>query len=79
MLTPAQLRMARAALQWTQKDLAQRARVHANAIKAIEAGKSDPKQSTLIALRTALANAGVEFLEADGKRGAGVRLREPAR
>jgi transcriptional regulator with XRE-family HTH domain len=74
MLTPVQIRMARAALRWTQKDLAERSSVFANTIKNIESGMSDPKASTLLALRRAFARAGVEFIDDNG-----VRLREPVR
>lgn len=81
MLTPAQLRAARALLGWSQEDLAARCAGSATSatIKRFETGKSDPKQSTLIAWRKALSKAGVEFLDGDEKSGPGVRLREPQR
>jgi transcriptional regulator with XRE-family HTH domain len=80
MLTPAQLRAARALLGWSQEDLADRCGGAATSatIKRFETGKSDPKQSTLIAWRRALSKAGVVFIDSD-EQGPGVRLREPQR
>lgn len=69
-----QLRMARAALDISVRDLAERSGVTANTISRIENG-SDAKQSTLDAIRTALETAGVLFIEQNG-HGPGVRLRD---
>ena len=69
MITPAQIRGARAMLGLTQKELAERAGLSATALVNIEIGASDPKASTLIAIQTALEEAGIEFLPN------GVRLR----
>jgi transcriptional regulator with XRE-family HTH domain len=55
-----QIRMARAALGWGVRELAERAGVTANTVNRIENG-TDAKQSTLAALRTALESAGIEF------------------
>ncbi|WP_425373511.1 helix-turn-helix domain-containing protein [Mesorhizobium hawassense] len=73
-MTPVQMRMARAALGWGVRDLAEKAGVTANTVTRIENG-SDAKQSTVAALRTALEAAGVEFIPENGG-GAGVRLRK---
>jgi predicted transcriptional regulator len=79
MLTPAQMRAARGLLGWSQNDLAGKcAGVGSLAtIKRFEAGKSDPKASTLLAWERALKKAGVDFIEGDEAKGPGVRLREP--
>ncbi|WP_202360137.1 helix-turn-helix domain-containing protein [Mesorhizobium sp. 131-3-5] len=66
--------MARAALGWGVRDLAEKAGVTANTVTRIENG-SDAKQSTVAALRAALESAGVEFIPENGG-GAGVRLRK---
>jgi ribosome-binding protein aMBF1 (putative translation factor) len=81
MLTPAQLRAARALLGWSQAELVERCGGIGQlaTIKRFETGKSDPKQSTLIAWRRALSKAGVEFIDGDDQRGPGVRLRDPQR
>jgi transcriptional regulator with XRE-family HTH domain len=74
-VTSAQLRMARAALNWTVRDLAQATGLHRNTITNIEIGRyaGDPK--TLDIIETVLRKAGVEFLEENGG-GPGVRLKK---
>lgn len=76
MLTPAQIRAARALVGWSQAELANASGVALQSIKNIETGKTDPRLSTATALRRALERAGVIFLE-DGQSvdgGPGVRL-----
>ncbi len=68
-----QIKMARAALGWTVRDLAAKSGVTANTINRIENG-ADAKASTLEAIRQALAPH-VEFIDANGG-GPGVRLRD---
>jgi ribosome-binding protein aMBF1 (putative translation factor) len=79
MLTPAQVRAARALLRWSQTELALRSGVHVNPIKAFESEQSNPMWTTLSKLERALKKAGVDFLDGDEKTGPGVRLREPQR
>jgi transcriptional regulator with XRE-family HTH domain len=74
MTTAAQVRAARALLDWSQADLAAKAGVSTTAINGIERGKADPRVSTLTALRRALEEAGIEFLPDEGVR----RRREAA-
>ncbi len=69
--------MARAALQWNLKDLAERSRVNHVTINRFETGQAASNPSTLMALRTALEAAGVVFIAENGG-GAGVRLRKEA-
>lgn len=59
-MKPVQMRMARAALGWNVRELADRAGVSANTISRIETG-ADAKGSTLDAIRAALEAGGVEF------------------
>jgi transcriptional regulator with XRE-family HTH domain len=61
MLTPAQIRAARAMLDWTQGELAKRAGISKTGLNNIERGSADPKASTLTAIRRAIEDAGVEF------------------
>ena len=77
MLTPAQLRAARALVGWTREDLAEQSGVFANTIRNFEQGVSDPKQGTILKWRRALEAVGVEFQDEDQTKGAGVRLRHP--
>jgi transcriptional regulator with XRE-family HTH domain len=55
-----QLRMARAAIGWGVRELAEKAGVTANTVTRIENG-ADAKQSTIDALQRALEAAGIEF------------------
>jgi len=72
-MTPIQLRMARAAVGWGVRELAEKAGVTANTVTRIENG-SDARQSTIDRLRQALEAAGVVFIDENGG-GPGVRLR----
>jgi transcriptional regulator with XRE-family HTH domain len=69
-----QLRMARAAVGWGVRELAEKAGVTANTVTRIENG-ADAKQSTMDALQRALEAAGVEFTNGDQP---GVRLTRAA-
>lgn len=77
MLTPEQIRGARAMLGLTQAELANRAGISTTGLNNIEKGGSDPKASTLKAIRSALEDAGVMFIPENGG-GPGVRLRKDA-
>ena len=68
-----QLRMARAAVGWGVRELAERAGITANTVTRIENG-ADAKQSTMDRLQGALEAAGVEFTNGDQP---GVRLARP--
>jgi DNA-binding XRE family transcriptional regulator len=67
-----QCRAARALLNWTQLDLAQRAGVSIGTIRGFETDQSSPIPATLAALRAALEKAGVEFIDDDQP---GVRMK----
>jgi transcriptional regulator with XRE-family HTH domain len=73
-MKPIQLRMARAAVGWGVRELAEKAGVTANTVTRIENG-SDARQSTMDSLQQALEAAGVMFIEENGG-GPGVRLRK---
>lgn len=77
MITPEQLRGARAMLGLTQAEVAGRANISTTGLNNIERGASDPKASTLRALQEALEEAGIVF-EAAGQTidgGPGIRLK----
>jgi predicted transcriptional regulator len=76
MITPRQIRAARALLGWSQQQLADRAIVSLNAVTRLEKGKVDSRRSTVDAIEKTLIKAGVEFLPA-GERGEGVRMKSP--
>lgn len=71
-MKPVQLRMARAAVGWGVRELAEKAGVTANTVTRVENG-ADAKQSTIDALRKALEAAGVEFTNG-GEPGVKIRL-----
>jgi predicted transcriptional regulator len=77
MLTPAQIRAARAMVGWSRDDLAKRSGVSAPALRDFEKaeGGSDPRQGTVHKWQRALEEAGVQFIDADEVGGPGVRLR----
>jgi transcriptional regulator with XRE-family HTH domain len=66
--------MARAAIGWGVRELAEKAGVTANTVTRIENG-ADAKQSTIDALQRALEAAGIEFTNGDQP---GVRLTRAA-
>jgi len=83
MITPAQLRAARALLDWSQQELARRAGLGPSTVRDFEAGRRLPTVASLDALHRVLIAAEIEFiLDARGSegvtlcRGAGARLRE---
>lgn len=75
-----QVKMARAALGWGVRDLAEKAGVTANTISRYENG-ADALGETLGKMQRALEAAGVEFIPTgayQGDGGPGVRLRSSA-
>jgi transcriptional regulator with XRE-family HTH domain len=73
-VTSAQVRMARAALNWTVRDLAEATQLHRNTISNIETGRYGGDVATLTRIAAVLKRAGVDFIEENGG-GPGVRLR----
>lgn len=69
MVTPIQSKMARAALGWSTRDLAERAQVGPATVNRFETEALETSPATVEAIRRAFVTAGVEFL-----RGEGVRL-----
>lgn len=76
-ISPAQIRAARALLGWKQTDLAAASGVSEISIKNIERGKTDARTSTIAKIESAVADAGVLFLDTGQNRdgGLGVRLK----
>jgi len=67
--------MARAALNWTVRDLAEATGLHRNTISNIETGRYIGDATTIAAIEAALRSAGVEFIDENGG-GPGVRLKK---
>jgi len=75
MITPEQCRAARGLLDWSQANLAERARVGIVTVRQFEAGAHDARRATLDVIRRAFETTGVEFIDENGG-GPGVRLRK---
>ena len=72
-ITPAQIRAARALLNWSRKDLSKRSGVSMRALANIEHAEAKARDRTLIAIGQALSMAGVEFIDTNGTAGIGLR------
>jgi transcriptional regulator with XRE-family HTH domain len=71
-VTSAQVRMARAALNWSVRDLAEASGLHRNTITNIEVGRYAGTLDSLALIESVLRKAGIEFLPQNG-----VSLHEP--
>ena len=71
MVTPEQIRMARAALNWSVKELAGKCGIGVNTLSRLENG-TDSRLSTLSKIQKTLINAGIVFLS-ENENGVGIR------
>jgi ribosome-binding protein aMBF1 (putative translation factor) len=80
LLTPAQIRAARALLRWSAAELARASSLGANTIRRAEVADAETSLTAAneSAVRRALEAAGVEFIDENGG-GPGVRLRKPSK
>ena len=67
-ITPAQCRAARGLLNWTQGELAAKVGVAVKTIRDFETGRRKPHGLSRGAIKQALEQAGIEFLDDDGLR-----------
>jgi predicted transcriptional regulator len=74
MVTPREVRAARAFLGWTRQQLADRAVVALNTVIRLEQGIVDSRSSTLESIRRALEAAGIEYLSLR-EESEGIRIR----
>ena len=58
-----QCRMARAALEWTVRDLADKASVGISTVVRLEAGRGKPIVATVAAMQRTLEVAGIRFID----------------
>jgi len=76
MLSKTQSRAGRALLGWSQRDLADKARVAKLTITNFESGRSAPYERTLADIQKALEKGGIVLIDASSAGGAGVRLKK---
>lgn len=77
MIRPIHLRMARAALNWTLRDLETKAGVNKNTLSRYEAGR-EVLSGTLESIEKVFDDEGVIFIVEEGSLGPGVRLTRKA-
>lgn len=63
MITLTQSKMARAALDWSIRDLAREAQVGVSTVARFENGQGEPIPATVAAIQRAMEAAGVRFTE----------------
>jgi transcriptional regulator with XRE-family HTH domain len=78
LITPAQSRGARALLEMTQPQLARAAGLGLSTVVDFENSRRQVSREAIVAMGTALKQAGVEFISENGG-GPGVRLRKRQR
>lgn len=69
-MVPEQCRAARAWLNWSQEQLAKAATVGASTVRDFEAGRREPTRNNLAAMKAALEQAGISFV--DGAKTLGI-------
>ena len=62
------MKAARALLDWSQEDLASASGVSIATIRKLEIGFVSPRSKTMLSVRRAFEDAGLEFIEPDGVR-----------
>lgn len=73
-ITSKQIRAARALLNLSQKELAEKAELSVNSLNNIEREVGSPRVDSMHAIRDALVSEGIEFLDRDGVRFSGEQL-----
>lgn len=73
-IVPAQIRAARALLDWSQSQLAEKAGLGLSSIRDIEGHKRDNEVGAFAAIVRALENEFITFLPSEDDNGPGVRL-----
>ena len=74
MITARQVRAARALLGWTQKTLSEKSGVSLPVLARFERGEADTRGNALILLEKAIRRAGIELINADDRKGEGLRI-----
>ena len=79
MISGLQIRAARAILSWSASEIAEKAGLRRETVQRLEKFDDIPPSRTqsLVELQRAFEEAGIEFIDADGVKGPGVRLAQP--
>ena len=67
-ISTAQIRGARGLLDWSQAELSRRTGISTTSIGNIESGNTQPRESTMLVIRKAFEEGGIEFLPGSGLR-----------
>src|SRR5712675_654622 len=73
-IVPAQIRAARAMLDWSQEDLAEKSEVSLSTVRDVESQRRPLDTSAAAEIHRTLENAGVIFIPGSPDAGPGVRL-----
>jgi transcriptional regulator with XRE-family HTH domain len=73
-IVPAQIRAARAMLEWSQEDLAENSGVSLSTVRDVESQRRPLDTSAATEIHRALENAGLIFIPGAANAGPGVRL-----
>lgn len=68
MISARQIKAARAMLDWSREQLAEKSELSVNTVRNIEMGFMSPRGSTYVQMRRAFERAGLEFLGMEGVR-----------
>jgi len=68
-MMPKQCRAARAWLDWSQEELAAKAKVSLSMVRDFENGRHEPIANNLAAIRAALETAGISFVHSGSASG----------
>jgi transcriptional regulator with XRE-family HTH domain len=74
MITPRQCKAARALLDWTQADLAEKAELTLDTVSRFEQSKSDTRGQAMISMEAAIRQAGIKLLSPEAGEGEGLRF-----
>ncbi|HEX4112287.1 MAG TPA: helix-turn-helix transcriptional regulator [Stellaceae bacterium] len=79
MISPEQSRAARGWLDWTQDDLATKAKVSLSTVRDFEKGRRTPIVNNADAIQRALEGEGIKFLFSGADKPLGIQVGHPAK
>lgn len=73
-MTPEQCRAARAWMDWTQQELAERASVSLSTVRDFEKGRHAPIANNIAAIRRVIENAGIQLVFDENETAVGISM-----